>query len=218
MSFSFPINVSGDAQVSALLTRLSNALSDRTELHKSIASTSEILTVQHLTVLAGTRHATADRLGATPTGHLSQAAQSVVSSGTDEAATISVTSPGIQRAFGDVIIRPKSGKYLTIPATAEAYGRRARSFNDLRIAFFGGKLALVKAEQSSLADRSRSGFDYENRAPMQTAGRAPIYYWLKKMVTQKQDRSLLPSDQDYAAAALQGIKNFVRMLRTAAAA
>jgi hypothetical protein len=37
------------------------------------------------------------------------------------------------------------------------------------------------------------------------------------MVTQKQDRSLMPSDQDYAAAALQGIKNFVRMLRAAAA-
>lgn len=218
MSLSYAIDVSGDAEVLRLMERLRSHLADRTELHKSVGSHAEILTAQHLSVLAGTRHATADRLGASPSGHLARAAESVTSEGTDAAALVSVTSPGIRRAFGDVTIKPKSGKYLTIPATAEAYNRRARSFNDLRIAIFGGKLALVQAEQSSLADRSRSGFSYENRAPMQSAGRAPIYYWLKDKVTQKQDRSLLPSDAEYSTAAVMGIKAYIRLLRAAASA
>ena len=207
MSLSFQIDVSGDDQVIKMLARLRTQLTDKTELHKSIGTYAEILTRQHLTTLAGTRHATANRLGATPSGHLARAAESVTSKGTDDAAIISITSPGISRAFGDVTINAKSGKWLTIPATAEAYNRRARSFNDLRVAFFGkGRMALVKAEQSSTADRKESG------------GRSEVYYWLKKSVTQKQDRTLLPPDDDFASAAVQGIKAYLRMLRTAAAA
>lgn len=118
--------------------------------------------------------------------------------GTDDAAIVTVTSPGISRAFGDITIKPKSGKYLTIPATAEAYNRRARTFNDLRLAFFGrGRMALVKDDPQG--------------------GRSEVYYWLKKSVTQKQDRTLLPPDDDFAAAAVQGIKAYLRLLRAAAA-
>lgn len=206
MSLSYKINVSGDDQVIKLLSRLRSSLVDRTELHKSIGSYAEMLTRQHLTTLAQTRHKTADKLGATPSGHLERAAESVTSLGDNDAAYVEITSPGIRRAFGDVTITAKEGKWLTIPATAEAYNRRARTFNDLRVAFFGkGRLALVKAEQSSLADRKESG------------GRSEVYYWLKKSVTQKQDRTLLPPDDDYTTAAVQGIKAYLRMLRTAAA-
>ncbi|MCA1963827.1 MAG: hypothetical protein LDL31_07775 [Prosthecobacter sp.] len=206
MSISLQIDVSGDEQVIKLLGRLRGALTDTTELHKSIGSYAETLTRQHLTTLAQTRHDTADRLGAKRSGHLARAAEGVSSRGTQEAAFVKVVSPGIARAFGDITITPKNGsKYLTIPATAEAYNRRARTFNDLRVAFFGrGRLALVKAEQSSLSDRKASG------------GRSEVYYWLKKTVTQKQDRSLLPPDDDFAAAA-QGIKAYIRLLRAAAA-
>lgn len=207
MSLSFQIDVSGDDQVIKMLARLRTQLTDKTELHKSIGSYAEILTRQHLTTLAGTRHDTANRLGASPSGHLARAAESVTSKGTDDAAIVTVTSPGISRAFGDLTITAKSGKWLTIPATAEAYNRRARTFNDLRVAFFGrGRMALVKAEQSSLSDRKESG------------GRSEVYYWLKKSVTQKQDRTLLPPDDDYTTAAVQGIKAYIRMLRAAAAA
>lgn len=206
MTLSFQIDVSGDDSVIKMMARLRTQLTDKTELHKSIGSYAEIPTRQHLTTLAGTRHATANRLGATPSDHLARAAKSVTSRGTDDAAFVSITSPGISRAFGDVTITAKSGKWLTIPAIAEAYNRRARTFNDLRVAFFGkGRMALVKAEQSSLADRKESG------------GRSEVYYWLKKSVTQKQDRTLLPPDDDYASAAVQGIKAYLRMLRTAAA-
>jgi len=207
MSVSLQIDVSGDDQVIKLLSRLRSALTDRTALHKSIGGTAELLTRQHLTTLAKTRHATANKLGAKPSGHLARAAESVKGDGTNEAATVSITSPGMRRAFGDVTITPGAGKkYLTIPATAEAYNRRAGSFNDLRLAFFkNGLLALVKAEQSSVADRRQSG------------GRSEVYYWLKKSVTQKQDRTLLPPDDDYTAAAVAGVKSYLRLLRSASA-
>lgn len=221
MSVSVQINVSGDAKVIALLSRLRSDLTDRTVLHKSIGGFAELLTRDHLTTLAGTRHKTAQRLGAQPSGHLARAAESVASTATNDAATVSITSPGIRRAFGDITITPGAGKkYLTIPATAEAYNRRAGTFNDLRLAFFeNGLLALVKAEQSSLSDRKRSGFETDKaQAGLGWKKRGTVYYWLRKSVSQKQDRTLLPPDDDYTAAAVAGIKDYLRMLRAAAAA
>lgn len=204
-------------EATPVLTRLVNQLTDRTGLHQSIANAAENLTRDYLRGIAPSRHRTAERLGAQPTGHLERAAESVSSEHNAEEAVIGITSPGISRALADLTITPKNSKYLTIPATAEAYGRRARSFNDLRLAVFGrDTLALVKAEQSSLADRSRSGFDYENRAPMATAGRAPVYYWLVKSVELRQDRTLLPSDELYKAAAEEGAVRYLEMLIEAA--
>jgi hypothetical protein len=196
MSLSFEVNVSGDEQVIKLLGRLRSSLTDKGALHQSIGTYAEQLTRQHLTVLAGTRHDTARRLGASPTGHLARAAETVTSRGTQDAAIVTVVSPGISRAFGDLTITPRSSKYLTIPAAAESYGRRARTFGDLRVAFFGrGRMALVQPDPDGSRDR--------------------VLYWLKKQVKQRQDRSLLPPDQDFADAAAQGIKAYIRMLRSA---
>jgi hypothetical protein len=198
-----------------VLTKLVNQLTDRTGLHKSIATQAANVTRDYLIGIAGKRHKTADRLGANPTGHLERAAQSVSSEANAEEAIIGVTSPGMSRALEDLTIKPKNRKYLTIPATAEAYGRRAGSFNDLRLAVFGKTLALVKAEQSSLADRKRSGFSVDKnnlRAPMKDAGKGVVYYWLVKSVFQKQDRTLLPSDDLYKAAAEEGAVSYLEML------
>lgn len=191
---------------SPLVRTMAQGLRDRSRLHASVAVEGENLTRDYLIGIAPRRHATADRLGATPTGHLERAAESVTSTSNAQGATVSVTSPGLSRAFGDLLIKPKKGKYLTIPATAEAYGRRARSFNDLRVAVFGkGKLALIKAEQSSVATRKESG------------GRSEVYYWLKTSVTLPQDRSLLPSDALYLEAVQLGAETYFEMLADAMA-
>lgn len=204
-----------------MLRQLDAALVNRVELHHDIAIRVENETRDWLTELAKSRHKTADALGATPTGHLERAAESVTSAFDDDGATITVTSPGITRAFDDLTITPGPGKkYLTIPATAEAYGKRAGAFNDLRLAIFRKDgaylLALVKADQSSLATRESSGFGIESQrargsaAPLKAAQRPPVYYWLKQSVTQKQDRSLLPSDALLMKAADEGVKDWLR--------
>ncbi len=222
MSLSAQVDVSGSEQVRVWLARLGGALQEPRRLHEVIARGAGTLTREHLDHLAQTRHKTANRLGAKPSDHLGKAADSVTSYGTDQAAVVSVVSPGLRRAFGALEIKPRNGaKYLTIPATAEAYNRRAGSFNDLRLAVFGGGryLALVKAEQSSLADRKRSGFETDQQqAGLGWRRRGTIYYWLKKSVTQPQDRTLLPPDEDYAEEAVEGIKAYLRTLRAAAAA
>lgn len=202
------------------LAELVGLLTDKSGIHESIASQAENLTRDYLAAQVPLRHKTANRLGATPTGHLERAAQSVTSRADADGAIVGVTSPGISRAFKALEITPKNSKYLTIPATAEAYGRRARSFNDLRVQFFGkDKLALVKAEQSSLADRKQSGFKYEAAsAGLGWKKHRTVYYWLKKSVKQPQDRTLLPSDALYLAAAEEGAINYFSMLADAAGA
>jgi hypothetical protein len=208
MSVAVTITVTGDAQ--RMLSQLDQKLVNRGELHEDIATRAENVTRDYLRGIARTRHATARKLGATPTGHLERAAESVHSFSDAEGATIGITSPGIGRAFEDKVITPGPGKkYLTIPATAEAYGKRAGQFNDLRLAFFkGGLLALVKADQSSLSDRKASGYSVEKKAAPKA--RPPVYYWLKKSVTQKQDRTLLPSDAMLQAAAEEGTRDWLK--------
>lgn len=213
MSTAWTLPVGKDA-ATPMLAAVLEGLEDRTRLHRSIAPYAENTTRDYLIALAPKRHKTADRLGARPTGHLERAAESVTSSSDATQATVSVTSPGISRAFGILKIVPKNGsKYLTIPATAESYGRRARSFNDLRLAVFGGGryLALVKAEQSNVATRQRSGFDTE-RAGSTDKKKGKVYYWLKKSVTLPQDRTLLPSDALLAASAEEGAVSYLEMI------
>lgn len=211
MSVTLSIDVD-DVEARAMLDTFDGGLSDAALLHEHMAGRSENAVRDYLRDSAQFRHATADRLGATPTGHLERAAESVASTFDAAGAYITVTSPGIGRAFHDVTIVPvNGGKYLTIAANAAAYGRRAGSFIDLRLAFFkGGTLALVKAEQSSIRGRRRSGYDTERAGAKD--GRGSIYYWLVKEVHQKQDRSLMPSDAEMAAAAQEGALDYLRLL------
>lgn len=198
MSVTVQIRVAADSGLPTL-HQLLGELQDRTGLNRSIAAEAENLTREYLRGLAPARHRTAQRLGATPTGHLERAAESVSSRSDAAAATVSVTSPGMIRAFRPVTLTPGAGKkYLTIPATAEAYGQRAGAFNDLRFALLGGKPALIQAAQSSLATRTATG------------GR--VFYWLKRSVHQPQDRTLLPSDAAFAAAAEEGAVSYLSLL------
>ena len=211
MSLAVEISIGGDAR--RMLSQLEAGLINREELHQDIATREENLVRDYLTSLAQTRHATADALGATPTGHLERAAESVTSRSDADAVTVSITSPGITRAFGDITIVPVNAKWLTIAATAEAYGKRAGAFNDLRLAFFkNGLLALVKADQSRISDRKASGYGTESKAAKAdaTKQRPPVYYWLKKSVTQKQDRTLLPSNELIQTAAEEGVRDWLK--------
>ena len=208
--------IGGNAQ--AMLSRIEAGMINRVELHQDIATREENLVRDYLTSLAQTRHATADALGATPTGHLERAAESVTSSSDGDGATVSVSSPGITRAFKEITIVPTNGKkFLTIPAHPDAYGKRAGAFNDLRVAFFkDGVMALVKADQSRLADRKASGYGIESKAakgvkaPLKAAQRPAIYFWLVKSVIQRQDRTLLPSDELLQSAAEEGVRDWLK--------
>jgi hypothetical protein len=132
-----------------------------------------------------TRHASAEKLGAEPTNFWGPAVRSVESpealSTTPGDATITIFGPGIGRADHDVDIYPTGGKqWLTIPANAAAYGNRF----------------LVGTAE-------RAHFDSAgNLLPPRVAG-APLYIFAKEAHL-RQDRTLLPSDADIMAAAIEG--------------
>jgi hypothetical protein len=149
------------------------------------------LTTDHLRALAASRHTTAQRLGAAPSGHLAQAAEKVPAPGAlttigtegDAQAVLSIRHPGLSRAFKDVTIRPVAAKALTIPIHALAYNRRAGQIAGL---FRIGNVLAIK--------------DGTTVVPL---------YALVRSVTQKQDRSLLPSDEALQEAASRGARRYI---------
>jgi hypothetical protein len=198
MSVQLTIEAKTD-QLEADLRKFMAGLNDKTALNRSVADRATELTRNYLTAIAQSRHATATSLGASPSGHWAQAAEKTSGSADSDAAKITIAQPGIGRALHDVTIIPTGGKkYLTIPAVAAAYAKRAPTVPDLVpiIRTIGGtRRAVALGKKSSVK------------------GVPPtIWYWLVKSVTQKQDRSLLPSDEQYRLAALEGAREYLDKL------
>lgn len=91
----------------------------------------------------------------------------------DQKVTVGIAHPAIlQKLHGGTITG--DGKRLTIPATAEAYGKRAGFFSDLKLAVLGKQAALMRGDK--------------------------VYYWLVKSVTQKPFPETLPDNSELSDA------------------
>lgn len=96
---------------------------------------------------------------------------------TKNSASIDINIPGITRAYHDILIRPKFRQRLTIPLHQSAYGKKARSFSDLfYIRNKNGKEFLAKYSGNQLI----------------------LMYVLAKSAFQKQDSTLMPTDESYS--------------------
>ncbi len=149
----------------------------------------------HLRKEAGPRHATASRLGANPTGHLEKAAQSTEWTADTDAATVTVHSPGISRAFSALQITPRNAKALTTPVHSLGYGRRASEVSAAH------RLFRPKGKDYLMADLE---------------GTPTVIYLLRKAVTIPQDRGLMPSDAELKASAKKGHLDAIRLAIQAA--
>jgi len=191
---SLTISVDIKDGVTPLVGRFVEGLTDRTGLHEAIGIRDRNLIRDHFIVIAQTRHDTANRLGAEPSGHWAQAAEKTTFRADSDATTVSINQPGIGRAVHDVTIVPGAGKqWLTIPLIAEAYNQRAYRVPGL---FMPGAKG---AKKHVLAKRGADGT-------------LRFWYALVKSVTQKQDRTLLPSDEELRLAAFQGVRDYVDFL------
>ena len=163
-------------------------------LHQAAGTEVQRITVDHVARLAATKHATAERLGASPTNHFAQAAEKVAASSALSAdasgATLTINHPGFIRAFRTVKIVPREAKALAIPLHAISYGHRPGELWD-RLHLF-----IPKGENIIAAT---------------IGGVLTPLYALCKSVTQRQDRSLLPSDAEFQAAAVAGAKGWLGM-------
>ncbi|MES2597183.1 MAG: hypothetical protein V4662_17685 [Verrucomicrobiota bacterium] len=160
------------------------------QLRGGIAARLEKLTRNHILFASASRHKTAQRLGATPTGYLVRLAQSVeteVNPGANTPCRVYVYGEIFSRVDGPVKVRPRRKQWLAIPATRLAYGRRPHEIPGLRF------MLMKKDKLAALVSTVRGGKpDAKGRKPVK------IWYWLKKGVTLPQDQGLLPTAKHYA--------------------
>jgi hypothetical protein len=130
-------------------------------------------------------------LGGQRTHFYGDAAKATSSYGDEAGATITVAQQGIRQRLLGGTIRAVNGKYLTIAARAEAYGKRAREFKDLVfVKLSGDRAMLVQADsQRVFFGRRRDG-----RATQGEVRGGLVMFWLVPSVTQKGDPTVLPRE------------------------
>ena len=146
----------------------------------------------HMRMLASTRHETANRLGATPTNHF-KASDVLPPNATNSDVSVTITTPGISRAYHDIDIEPVNGQFLTIPLHADAYGIGAREFEERGY----GKLFRINRKGSTEKGNVLYTKDVLNGKPI------PMYA-LTAHVHQVQDPSLMPTNDKMTQEALDG--------------
>ncbi len=205
------ITVSTDKLSLALRSAVSQLSGEgATGMAKAMGVEVQNKSVDHLRGLAASRHDTANRLGAAPSGHLAQAAEKVgaasavttISGGGSNIAVLAINHPGMVRAFRDVTIVPTTKKFLAIPLAAIAYNRKPSQLTDE-----GHNMFVLRSKDS--------GKDRLILAEKQGDSIMPLYL-LVRSVTQKQDRTLLPSDDEFSEAAVTGISNYIQQKLTEA--
>lgn len=143
-------------------------------------------------------------LGGKRTNFYASAARGTSFTAVADGVVVSVSNVGIRQRILGGTIRPRTAKFLTIPATAEAHGKRASEFDDLVVVFGsrGQPIALAHA----LFRRTRAqlaAIPASRRVGMtRTAGQhGGIVFWLRRSVTQAPDPSVLPTEAEIYRAA-----------------
>lgn len=181
------VDITGMAEALGEVQRLRDAITNRGPMHAAIAGTLLPFTQEY--VVKNATHKNADRLGAQRTGFRDKAADTLGSGSDDEFAFVSIPRvTGLGRAFYDVTIRPGSGrKYLTIPECAETYGHVARDF---------GKDAFKFSFSAELPDGSFvTALVWTESSGKHEKGDVAYSLWTEIGI--KQDRTLLPRDEDF---------------------
>jgi hypothetical protein len=155
-------------------------------LNKQIARGVQQLFQSHLFAMDGIH---VNKLGGPRTHFYGDAAKATSGAGDDAGATITIAQQGMrQRVYGGTI-RAQNGKYLTIPLRSEAYGKRAREFGDLQFVKLSGGRALLIAGGGTGLRLNKKGEAVTKKGLEEGLA----MYLLVPEVTQRADRSLLPS-------------------------
>lgn len=151
------------------------------------------LVKEHLYGLDSQRH----RFG---NHYFRQAADSVTTGAVPQGAIVSVTQIGFRQRLKGGTINAKPGKALTLPEDDEAYGKRAREFNDLTMQRVINpetgalQMALVRNLSTPISIRRRKqkdGVIKTTITPGEVRG-GEVMYWLVRRVTQRRDPTVLP--------------------------
>lgn len=177
------------------LTELREALGDSTGLNARVAGDAEKFLKREGPRIAADKHRTADKLGANPTGHLTEAYEGIEGISDANSATLLIPSASrLRAAFGTYVLTPKNAKFLTIPAHKDAYGKRAGEFDDLFFMRVGPRKTPVLARRvEGTEDRLLRARPYQRRDNRRVA-EAEILYVLARKAIIPEDPTLIPMD------------------------
>ena len=171
---------------------------ERRNIFSAAANAVRIIIRDHLSAQSARRHFTAANLGAMPTGILEKAAAKTTFHADQDHGEVVIPTPAVARAFGDVTIAAQRAGSLTLPISRFAYAHRVGELKANGWSIFRPKGHDIL--MGNLKD--------EDPVPL---------YILKKRVTQRQDRSLLPSDADIGTAAARAMITEIRRVTEKAA-
>ena len=167
-------------------------------LKNTIGGSARNKVAEHLTVMDAER---SNKMGAPRSHFFADAARSTQYSIEADGVYVGIFKRGMRQRYEGGTIRPNNGKYLTLPACSEAYGKRARVFDDLEVLFGRrGPYALAQRAGTSISfvKDQRKGRKGKQRVK-RGADRGGIFYWLVKSVTQHPDPTVLPTEEDLKA-------------------
>jgi hypothetical protein len=163
-----------------------------------------------------------NKLGGKRTHFYGQAARGTSYTVDPTVITISVNQVGIRQAWlggtitagvNEARYSGKPTKYLTLPAIAEAHGKRAGEFGNLTMAFgkSGKPYALVEAVATLIKSRKvgiSPGVVAKEKKKAVVGGR--VYYWLVPSVHQQGTPELMPTQKEFAAALAKASDAFIQ--------
>lgn len=159
-----------------------------------------------------------NRLGGTRQNFWAAAARSTHMRPESWGAMVSVNALGFRLQYQGGTVRPTTKKFLTIPARAEAYGKRAGEFDDLEFTIIPGKgPALVAARRSEIRIRKTKGGGYKVTHTASTLGNE-VYYWLARSVRIPAHPDALPPEAKMAESAQGAVGSFLYRQAARAAA
>lgn len=115
----------------------------------------------------------------------------------DNKVSVPIYIPGITRALHDIIIRPVEAKALAIPVDVSAYGIQPREYNSIHPK--GTKDALFIPRGKNYLARNNNGS-------------LVVMYLFRDEVFQRQDTSLLPSDEQMNDTIMNAVFNSVEAI------
>ena len=153
-----------------------------------------------------TRHKSADRLGARPTGVLeftpsanpsyNKRGGKIFGEVKSKTAVVTIQGvAGLARAFHDVFIYPRRAKALTIPCDAEAYANTARKMEDL-----GWRLFIPRRKRRNMEKGVLMG---------KKGGLTKPLFLLRRSAHIKRDARLLPSQQNVAQWTAMAVREYM---------
>lgn len=224
------IVVDGDTDLARDLTETQALLEDPAKLHQAI---SEVLITgginaagrrvfgfeDHIRQASYSRHATATRLGATPTGYLMKAAETLEVHATTEHAVLAITAPYseiFKRAVGEVEVHVRDRKWLAIPCDKRTYGLSPLNFPGM-LDFFviiPNFLAAWRMRKEPKKEKLDEEDKPEKAAKPEAPGVTPkghddIVFWGRKSTTLSEDRELLPSEENLYALVELGLSEAI---------